>query len=439
MPRRILPHVRQNFPAELISSSLNDLKINALIRSIAVVLRLWSRMVGDARRSPVPLHPSLRRRAARKLARIAARRIDVCSEDWVRAIGQFDERPRLLPFDEIKSAVERELGRPLNNSFQDFDPAPLAVGSVAQLHRGHLRDGRECVVKVQFPRAGVELREDLKRLNYIVRLVARIAPNFKPRTVMHEVMRVVPAQLDFSAEARCMDLMRLAFRGRSDVEIPRVHRWLSTQRVLTMELADGVPLAHLWELQSRGFDLAAIARHLFEIFAEQVFVHGVIHADPTAGNVLVQPGPRLVLLDFGMSRTLSDSFRINLARLALAIISNHSAEIVMRFRELGFASKHNCPDTFLTLADLFFGSVIRRGTSYADQRLVADFILEFPRVFRSDPLVAVPNEILFLVRTMGLLNGLARMLRARMNLRRIIEAQALAALAHHRATGTNVG
>src|SRR6185436_9771441 len=48
----------------------------------------------------------------------------------------------------LARTLRRTYGRPVGEVFADFDWTPVAVGSVAQVHRATLPDGREVAVKV---------------------------------------------------------------------------------------------------------------------------------------------------------------------------------------------------------------------------------------------------------------------------------------------------
>ena len=91
--------------------------------------------------------------------------------------------------------------------------------------------------------------------------------------------------------------------------------------MLVMEYAPGVRVTDIEGLRAIGADPTDIAQRLIDLFCEQVLVHGFFHADPHPGNILVQPGPKLVLLDFGLAKDFPPAFRNGIARLTAAIVT----------------------------------------------------------------------------------------------------------------------
>lgn len=61
-------------------------------------------------------------------------------------------------------------------------------------------------------------------------------------------------------------------------------RLLFLQRVLTAEWIDGYKISDVQRLRADKFDLADIDRKLFDVFSEQIFNTGFVHADPHPGN-----------------------------------------------------------------------------------------------------------------------------------------------------------
>jgi predicted unusual protein kinase regulating ubiquinone biosynthesis (AarF/ABC1/UbiB family) len=391
-------------------------------------IQLWSRMVGDARKEERYRRQDAR--AARLLYRSAVRlqgmlikacqfiatRADVLPDVWVSTLSSLHDRVPPRPFEVIRDRVERELGCPLGAVFAEFDPEPLASASLAQVHAARLIDGRRCAVKIQYP--GIEgiVRADLRNLAFILRVLARLEREFDFRVLMREAFKYMPMELDFEHEADNCETIARNLAARADVVVPRVYREFSTRRVLVMELVDGIKITDIPAQERAGIDKHAVAQKLMEVFCEQVLRDGFFHADPHPGNVMVQPGPRLVLLDFGLAKDFPPRFRDGIVRLTFSILVADNAGIAQAFEQLGFRTRDGSPETLITLANLLLGNTVRRGRAYADKKLIEEFSEELPRALRVNPIVEVPADVLLVTRVMGLLSGLGKTLDSRVDL-----------------------
>ncbi len=72
---------------------------------------------------------------------------------------------------------------------------------------------------------------------------------------------------------------------------------------------------------------AVLARELFRAYVQQITVHGVYHADPHRGNILLTEDGRLALLDFGLLGRLDDDTRRALGLLLLALAQNRADDV----------------------------------------------------------------------------------------------------------------
>lgn len=57
---------------------------------------------------------------------------------------------------------------------------------------------------------------------------------------------------------------------------------------MTCEYIDGIKIGDVEKIKNEKLDLADIDSKLFEIFAEQIFHTGFVHADPHEGNSMFQ-------------------------------------------------------------------------------------------------------------------------------------------------------
>lgn len=213
-------------------------------------------------------------------------------------------------WEDIRPALERELGAPVEALFASIDPEPLAAASIAQVHAVTLPSGERAVAKIRRP--GVERRflTDLRLLRVMARLAQRFSAHARvlnPVAVVDDVVATLRQELDFEHEAEAMERFERNLRsfGSNDlVRAPSVHRKLTRRAVLTMERIDGTKVDDLVGLTGTGFDLLQLLRAGVRAWIEGACEHRFFHGDVHAGNLLVDREGRVVFLDFGITGEL---------------------------------------------------------------------------------------------------------------------------------------
>ncbi|MDQ3174692.1 MAG: AarF/UbiB family protein, partial [Acidobacteriota bacterium] len=99
-----------------------------------------------------------------KLGQLLSTRADLLPAPYLEALTRLQDQIEPFPYEEVDRIVSGELGVRISKAFAEFDPQPLAAASLAQVHRGYMRDGRAVVVKVQRPNIREQIVEDLESL-----------------------------------------------------------------------------------------------------------------------------------------------------------------------------------------------------------------------------------------------------------------------------------
>jgi predicted unusual protein kinase regulating ubiquinone biosynthesis (AarF/ABC1/UbiB family) len=120
-------------------------------------------------------------------------------------------------------------------------------------------------------------------------------------------------ELHFRSEADNLERMHELLEPFPRLDVPRVYRELSSERLLVMEAIDGRPLREA----PPGEDRVEAASQLLESYCAQVLVDGFFHADPHPGNLIWSDG-RIYFLDLGMVGELDGDLRAKVTLLLLA-------------------------------------------------------------------------------------------------------------------------
>jgi hypothetical protein len=224
----------------------------------------------------------------------------------------------------VREVIERELGHPAEEVFEWIGERPMAAASIGQVHAAHLRDGREVVVKVQYPGVADAIRADLANTELIcsfARLAMKLSPirmTADPSALAEEVTERITEELDYRIEAANQTEFATYYRGHPFIRIPEVVRELSTERILVMDEHDGLrwsaALDQPQELKDAWGEV--IDRFVFGSLYEL----SAFNADPHPGNYLFHDDGSVSFLDFGCVKRFPDDHIAAIRRMAASIV-----------------------------------------------------------------------------------------------------------------------
>ncbi len=253
-----------------------------------------------------------------KLGQILSTRPDLISLGLVRELAKLQDQVPPVPFPEIREIVEKELGRPLAELFDDFQEKPLAAASIGQVHRARLKSGEEVVVKVRRPGICDVLAVDLAIMYHLASLMEKYLEEgeiYRPTLVVEEFALTIRRELDYTLEASQAERFARLFSENDSLYVPKIFRQTTCDSVLTMEYVEGIKVSDLAALTAAGQDMKLIAARGADLTLDQIFQAGFFHADPHPGNVLILPGNRICYLDFGMMGRVDGDSREKFAEM----------------------------------------------------------------------------------------------------------------------------
>lgn len=272
-----------------------------------------------------------------KVGQILSARSDIFPTEFTSQLSSLQDEVPGVPFAAIQGVIESEFGKPLGEIYASFDAEPLAAASLGQVHRARLAGGEEVVVKVLRPGVDTLIRADLEGFRIVIRLLmrwTRWSKDFDMANLYWECYRILNRELDLQEEARHTRRFGRMFEGEPQIRVPKVYDAFSRQRVLTLSYMPGLKLSDKEGMAEAGIAPGEVAALLTRALSRQILTEGFYHADPHPGNLLVQPGPVLVMLDFGMVGQLTPRHRKAFKRMGLGFLQGDPDAILLGLEEI---------------------------------------------------------------------------------------------------------
>ena len=344
-----------------------------------------------------------------KLGQVLSSRPDLIPDDFRRELSKLQDRVPPFAFSDVIKIVETEIGGSLLASFDFFDEQPFASASIGQVHRAGLPDGEVVAVKVQRPGIKRIIEVDLEIMLHLATSMERNIKEialYKPVKIVEEFARTLEREIDYKIEATSMERFARDFLDDPTVYIPKVLRDTTTERVLTMELVDGIKVSEIEKLDAAGLDRRKITANGADFYLKQVFNYGFFHADPPPGNIFVLPDNVICLLDFGMTGSVDRQTREEFVDLIDSVIHRHESRDTQVLLKLTYWEDE--PDIRILEKDVadFMGQHLHKPLKEIEIGKLLNHLLELSSRHR----LMIPPDLFFMMKVLTVIEGVALML-----------------------------
>jgi len=277
-----------------------------------------------------------------KLGQLLSLRYDLLPAEYCDEFSKLQDDVKPFPFKQIKAIVEKDLKKPLNKVFKNFNKDPVAAASIGQVHKAVLQDGTVVAVKVQRPKIKELFKSDLALLYYLAFELEKHFPEIKlyePIEIVKEFEKYTKKELDYMLEAKNIDSFYNNFKDNDMVKIPQVYWDYTSPRVITMEYIEGKKLIDVKNFNTLKSSRKKVADVFINAMIKQVFDDGLFHADPHPGNIFMVGNNRIAFLDFGIVGMLSQDSIRQLENLMIGMAQPNINLIVKTILDMGFTDE----------------------------------------------------------------------------------------------------
>ena len=355
---------------------------------------------------------------------------DMLPAELSAVLARLRDRASHMPPQQLQQVLAEQWGKEWRRGFMRFSPSPIAAASIGQVHRATTRDGRELAIKVQYPGVRESIDADIDNVATLLRISGLLPREIDIAPLLVEAKRQLHEEADYRREGAQMTRFGALLADSPDFVVPVLDPALSTDRVLAMSFAEGVPIESLAEAPQDVRD-AAMTRLIALVLCE-LFEFGAMQTDPNFANYRYQNASgRIVLLDFGAARDVRPETAAGYrALLTAGLAGNRDAarEAAVASGFLGAAAVARHRAAVDRIIAVILGEMGRAGPFDFGDRSFVSVLREEGETIAADRETwhLPPIDTLFVQRKISGTALLAARLRARVDVRAMVSAHTTA-------------
>lgn len=332
-----------------------------------------------------------------------------------------------MPHAQLRRILARAYGKGWEKRFREFSFEPVAAASIGQVHAVVTADGRDIVLKIQYPGVARSIDSDVDNLATALRLSRLIPATVDLSDILGETKRQLRHETDYLREAQALQRYGELIGDDPDLVVPRVHEDLTTRTILAMDRLEGHPLQNLAgdAATQRARDRAGEV--LYRLLFRELLDFRYMQTDPNPANFFYLPAEaKIGLLDFGAARDVPERFARAYERIFLAGMEDDRDAMRDAITEIGFVRHDERRDRIEAVTDLFLlgcepflhrGAYDFAASTIPERAREMGLELTFRKGFFQPP----PAVTLFLQRKLGGTFMLCARLGARVDARRVLK------------------
>ena len=370
---------------------------------------------GDQSLPPAPRALTAMGPAYIKFGQILSTRPDVVGPELAEQLRVLQDRLPPFSTDVAKQSFKLEIGLDADDVFSDFSE-PVAAASIAQVHRGELKDtGQSVALKVLRPEIERAFQKDLDTFYFAARLVEFVSPKsrrLKPMDVIAHFDGVVRGELDLRLESASASEFLANIKEDKGFSVPSVNWSLSSRRVMTLDWADGVPMGDVDALAAAGHNLSELGDRVLHMFLNHALRDGFFHADMHQGNLKVSSSGDIVAFDFGIMGHIDEYTRRVYAEILFGFIKRDYKRVAQVHFEAGYVPQDQDVDEFARALRAVGEPIFGMDASNISMGRLLSYLFEVTERFGME----TRTELILLQRTMVVVEGVARSLNPQINI-----------------------
>jgi predicted unusual protein kinase regulating ubiquinone biosynthesis (AarF/ABC1/UbiB family) len=336
-----------------------------------------------------------------KLAQVLATRADFFSAEYLEELKELHDQLPAMKKDEYKEVFNRAFPK---NPFIIFDETPLASASIGQVHIAYLENNEKVAVKLR--RKGIKSRvvADIKIINFFNTIFKPLFSHYTKNSieaVVGEFSSMILQEVSLINELSNLQKFSHMYKD-SGVKFPKAYASISSDDALVMSYEEGFRFDDKENLKKENIDFNIIISKLVDFYTTQMLINGYFHADPHPGNLLVTKEGELILLDFGMVKSVPNNVRVAIIELIKAANERDYELYINASKRLGTIAYEAPVNELADFTDKMFDIFSNENLSSESMQQLAFEVLENTRDFP----FKLPSDAIYILRVSAIIEGL---------------------------------
>ena len=278
---------------------------------------------------------------------------DLVPPELAEILAKLRSDAKAMPHKQLTQLLVEHWGSDWIAPFAQFELRPFAAASIGQVHLAYLDTGEKLAIKIQYPGIRDSIDSDIDNVASLLKVSRLIPANVKLDTLLAEAKVQLHNEADYHFEAEQVALYQQQLGNNPHFIVPKVYPKLSNNSILCMQFVEGVAIESLTESSQAVRD--QIATLLMELCFKELFEFKLLQSDPNFANFQYQADTqKIVLFDFGATRTISDTLSQGYLQLMQGAIVDDKQQMTQAAQQIGFFQDAIDPQQKQLIIDIFY-------------------------------------------------------------------------------------
>jgi ubiquinone biosynthesis protein len=336
-----------------------------------------------------------------KLAQVLATRADFFSEEYLIELKSLHDQLPPMSKKEFDLVYNRAFK---DDSFKSFENTPIASASIGQVHIAYLYDGSKVAVKLRRYKIQEQVKADIKIINFFNHIFKPLFSYYTKNSieaVINEFAKMIKEEVSLNTELKNLKKFSNVYKDEN-IKFPKPYEEFCSDDALCMSFEDGFRFDDKENVLKYKIDFKKLISDLVHFYTTQMLINGYFHADPHPGNILVQKDGSIVMLDFGMVKTVPDDKRVAIIELIKAANEQDYETYIRASKKLGTIAYEAPTSELAEFTSKMFEIFSDDNLSSESMQKLAFEVLEGTR----DMPFKLPSDAIYILRVSAIIEGL---------------------------------